>query len=75
MEDCELCYVERHAFFKILENEPGIARKLILSCRELNSAYERIGYLGLLNAREKLAHLLQHHARWLPSTASRRPKG
>ena len=59
MEDCELCYIERHSFFKILENEPGIARKLILSLgRELNSAYERIGYLGLLNAREKLAHLL-----------------
>jgi CRP/FNR family cyclic AMP-dependent transcriptional regulator len=59
MEDCELCYIERHAFFKILENEPGIARKLILSLgRELNGAYERIGYLGLLNAREKLAHLL-----------------
>jgi len=40
MEDSELCYIERHSFFKILENEPGIARKLILSLgRELNSAY------------------------------------
>lgn len=59
MEDCELCYVERNSFFRILENEPGIARKLILSLgRELNHAYERIGYMGLLNAREKLAHLL-----------------
>jgi len=59
MEECELCYIEKHAFFKILEKEPAIARKLILSLgRELNHAYERIGYLGLLNAREKLAHLL-----------------
>lgn len=59
MEDCELCYVEKHAFFKILEQEPAIAKKLILSLgRELNHAYERIGNLGLLNAREKLAHLL-----------------
>ncbi|MBI1911929.1 MAG: Crp/Fnr family transcriptional regulator [Deltaproteobacteria bacterium] len=59
MEDCELCYIEKHAFFKILEKEPHISKKLILSLgRELNHAYERIGNLGLLNAREKLAHLL-----------------
>lgn len=59
MEDSELCYMEKHAFFNILEKEPAIARKLIISMgRELNHAYERIGNLGLLNAREKLAHLL-----------------
>ncbi|MBI5970027.1 MAG: Crp/Fnr family transcriptional regulator [Deltaproteobacteria bacterium] len=59
MEDSELCYVDRRAFFRILEREPDIARKLILSLgMELNQAYERIGSLGLLNAREKLAHLL-----------------
>lgn len=59
MEDSELCYMEKHAFFNILEKEPAIAKKLIISMgRELNHAYERIGNLGLLNAREKLAHLL-----------------
>lgn len=59
MEDSELCYIDKHAFFKILEKEPAIARKLIISMgRELNHAYERIGNLGLLNAKEKLAHLL-----------------
>jgi len=59
MEDCDLCYIDRHAFFKILEREPAIARKLIISLgKELNNAYERIGHLGLLNAKEKLAQLL-----------------
>jgi CRP-like cAMP-binding protein len=59
MEPSELCFVSRGDFFRILENEPSVARKLIISMgRELNLAYERIGSLGLLNAREKLAHLL-----------------
>ncbi|HEY4705859.1 MAG TPA: cyclic nucleotide-binding domain-containing protein, partial [Thermodesulfobacteriota bacterium] len=49
MEDSDLCYIDRHAFFKILEREPAIARKLIISLgKELNNAYERIGHLGLL---------------------------
>ncbi|HEY4706168.1 MAG TPA: Crp/Fnr family transcriptional regulator, partial [Thermodesulfobacteriota bacterium] len=57
--DSDLCYIDRHAFFKILEREPAIARKLIISLgKELNNAYERIGHLGLLNAKEKLAQLL-----------------
>lgn len=59
MEDSELCYVEKNAFFKILEREPDISKKLIISLgKELNHAYERIGNLGLLNAKEKLGHLL-----------------
>ncbi len=59
MEDCELCYISKADFFRIIDSDRGIARKLILSLgRELNEAYERIGNLGLLNAREKLAHLL-----------------
>jgi len=59
MEDCELCYIDKNSFFRILEKEPHIARKLIISMgKELNHTYERIGNLGLLNAREKLAHLL-----------------
>lgn len=59
MEDCELCFVSRAAFFSIIEREPQIASKLIIALgSELNQAYERIGNLGLLNAREKLAHLL-----------------
>lgn len=59
MEEAELCFIGKGNFFKILEKEPDIARKLIIAMgRELHSAYERIGSLGLLNAREKLAHLL-----------------
>ncbi len=59
MEDCELCYIDKNIFFQILEKEPSVARKLILAMgEELNHAYENIGNLGLLNAREKLAHLL-----------------
>src|SRR5574340_8399 len=59
MEECELCYVDKNIFFQILEKEPSVAKKLILAMgEELNHAYERIGNLGLLNAREKLAHLL-----------------
>ncbi len=59
MEECELCYVDKNVFFQILEKEPSVAKKLILAMgEELNHAYERIGNLGLLNAKEKLAHLL-----------------
>ena len=59
MEECELCYIDKNIFFQILEKEPSVAKKFILAMgEELNHAYERIGNLGLLNAREKLAHLL-----------------
>jgi len=59
MDDSELCYIGGSDFFRILEKEPEISRKLILALgRELHDAYERIGHLGLLSAREKLAHLL-----------------
>jgi CRP/FNR family transcriptional regulator len=59
MDDTDLCYIGKEDFFRIVEKEPEIAKKLIISMgRELNHAYERIGNLGLLNAREKLAHLL-----------------
>ncbi|MFQ5442130.1 MAG: Crp/Fnr family transcriptional regulator [Thermodesulfobacteriota bacterium] len=59
MEGCELCYISRTDFFDILEKQPGISRKVILALgKELNHAYGRIGNLGLLNAKEKLAHLL-----------------
>ncbi len=64
MDDCELCYIDKGSFFKILETEPAIARKLIISMgKELNHTYERIGNLGLLNAKEKLGHLLYTLAR------------
>ncbi|MBI5642529.1 MAG: Crp/Fnr family transcriptional regulator [Deltaproteobacteria bacterium] len=59
MEDCELCYIDKNSFFRILEKEPDVSKKLIISLgKELNHAYERIGNLGLLNAKEKLGHLL-----------------
>ncbi len=59
MEDCDLCYIKKDDFFTIIDRDSNLARKLILSLgRELNEAYGRIGNLGLLNAREKMAHLL-----------------
>jgi CRP-like cAMP-binding protein len=59
MEDCELCYIDKKNFFRIIEKDPHIAKKLIIAMgRELNQAFERIGSLGLLNAKEKMAHLL-----------------
>ncbi len=59
MEEGDLCYIERDRFFDILKNEPEISARLIGALsRELDHAYERIGNLGLLSAREKLAHLL-----------------
>jgi CRP/FNR family transcriptional regulator len=59
MDDTELCYISRAEFFDILARSPDIARKLVTSFAcELGSAYDRIGTLGLLSAREKLAHLL-----------------
>ncbi|MFQ5736591.1 MAG: Crp/Fnr family transcriptional regulator [Thermodesulfobacteriota bacterium] len=64
MDDSELCYIDKNSFFNILEKEPAIARKLIISMgKELNQTYERIGNLGLMNAREKLGHLLYTLAR------------
>jgi len=59
MEDADLCYVRKSDFFGLLEKKPEIARKLITSLgKELHHAYEKIGHLGLMNAKEKLAHLL-----------------
>ncbi len=59
MDDAELCYIGKDNFFKILEADPAVARQLIISMgMELKLAYERIGDLGLFNAKEKLAHLL-----------------
>jgi CRP/FNR family transcriptional regulator len=59
MEDSDLCFVDKATFFKILSAEPEIATRLIVALgKELDRAYERIGNMGLLNAREKLAHLI-----------------
>lgn len=59
MDETELCYMAKHGFFNIIEKDPAIAKKLIISMgKELDHAYDRIGNLGLLNAKEKLAHLL-----------------
>ncbi|MBI5234128.1 MAG: Crp/Fnr family transcriptional regulator [Deltaproteobacteria bacterium] len=59
MEETELCYLKKDDFFEILKTEPEIAKKLIISlARELDQAYAQIGNMGLLNAREKMAHLL-----------------
>jgi len=59
MDDGDLCFVSRVDFFRILSKEPSIARKVIVALsRELNQAYEKIGSMGLMNAREKMANLL-----------------
>ncbi|MBI5560898.1 MAG: Crp/Fnr family transcriptional regulator [Deltaproteobacteria bacterium] len=59
MEDTDLCFVKKKDFFNIIEKEASVARKLVISLgMELHNAYERIGNLGLMNAKEKLAHLL-----------------
>ncbi len=59
MEDSDLCFIEKADFFKILNKEPSVARKIMVALgMELHHAYERISNLGLMNARENLAHLL-----------------
>jgi len=59
MDDTELCFIERKNFFMIIEHDPLLARRLIITLsKELNRAYDKIGYMGLLNAKAKLANLL-----------------
>ena len=59
MDDADLCFMDTKGFFNIIKKEPRVAVKIITALgRELNEAYKKIGTLGLLNAREKLAHLL-----------------
>ena len=59
MEETELCYIDKGAFARIMEESPAVTRSLVTAmAAELSSAYERIGNLGLLSAREKMANLL-----------------
>ena len=59
MDDTDLCYLEKSAFLNILAQEPEVAIKIMAALsRELDHAYESIGNLGLMSAREKLAHLI-----------------
>lgn len=59
MDDCELCFIEKGAFFRIIEGHPAIAKKIIVALsKELDHAYSKIGSMGLMNARGKMAHLL-----------------
>lgn len=59
MDECELCFVEKTAFFKILEEYPVISKKIIIALsKELKTAYDKIGEMGLKTAKEKMAHLL-----------------
>jgi CRP/FNR family transcriptional regulator len=59
MEDASLCFVRKADFFTILESAPEVSRKIMMALgRELHQAYEKIGNLGLKNAKENLAHLL-----------------
>lgn len=59
MDDSELCFIEKNAFFRIIGEHPSIAKKIIIALsKELDHAYSKIGSMGLMNAREKMAHLL-----------------
>lgn len=59
MDGCELCFIEKNAFFRIIAEHPSIAKKIIIALsKELDHAYSKIGSMGLMNAREKMAHLL-----------------
>ena len=59
MEDCEVCFISKENFEDLLEVYPSIARNMIRALsRELDNAYTRIGLLGLLTAKQRLAHLL-----------------
>lgn len=59
MEDSELCFIEKGAFYRILGEYPIISRKIIVALsKELSEAYEKIGHMGLKTAREKMAYLL-----------------
>ncbi|OGP11236.1 MAG: hypothetical protein A3G39_05515 [Deltaproteobacteria bacterium RIFCSPLOWO2_12_FULL_43_16] len=59
MDDCELCFIEKGAFFRIIEGHPSIAKKIIIALsKELDHAYSKIGSMGLMTAREKMGHLL-----------------
>jgi len=59
MDDCEICFIEKRTFFEIIGQHPTIAKKIIIALsKELDNAYSKIGTMGLLNAKEKMAHLL-----------------
>jgi len=59
MDDCELCFIEKKAFFKILGEHPSISKKIIIALsKELKTAYDKIGVMGLKTAKEKMANLL-----------------
>ncbi len=59
MEDTDVCFIKKEDFFSVLRKKPTIANKILIALgRELHQAYERIGSLGIMNAREKLASLL-----------------
>ena len=59
MDDCEICFIEKRIFFDIIGRHPTIAKKIIIALsKELDNAYSKIGTMGLLNAKEKMAHLL-----------------
>jgi len=59
MDDCELCFIEKRAFFRVIGEHPSIAKKIIIALsKELDHAYSKIGSMGLMTAREKMAHLL-----------------
>src|SRR3989337_4427543 len=59
MDDCELCFIEKGAFFRIIERHPSIAKKIIIALsKELDHAYSKIGSMGLMNARRKMDQFL-----------------
>ncbi len=64
MEDTDLCFVSKESFEDILKRYPAIGRKMITALsKELEDAYERIGTLGLMSAKQRLASLIYALAR------------
>ncbi len=64
MDECEVCFIDKDSFEGLLQTYPSIARRMITALsRELNQAYGRIGLLGLMTAKQRIAHLLYTIAR------------
>lgn len=64
MDDCEVCFISKESFDELLDTYPSIARRMITALsRELDNAYTKIGLLGLMTAKQRIAHLLYTIAR------------
>lgn len=59
MEDAEICFVDKNAFFPLLERDPQVMLKVVQKLsRELRAAEDRIVGMVQKSARERMAELL-----------------